>query len=69
MSSQRLAGARLRAWRDRARKTQQDVADVLGVDKSFVAHMEAGRHRPSGVVAFALQRLTGISAEVWFKAA
>lgn len=40
-------GDRFSAWRDRNRKTQKQVADLLGVDKSTVAHWESGRKKPN----------------------
>ena len=67
--TQKTAGQQLREWRDRARKTQAQVAEFLEVDKSFVSYLESGTHRPSLENAFRLQRLTGIPAEAWINKA
>ncbi|QNO17854.1 helix-turn-helix transcriptional regulator [Caproicibacterium amylolyticum] len=37
----------LKLFRQRAGKTQKDVADELGIDKSTYAHYESGRRTPS----------------------
>ena len=66
---QQTAGQRLKDWRGRAKWTQQQVADAIGVDNSFVSHLEKDAYRPSLETAFRLQRLTGIPAEAWINKA
>lgn len=39
-------GNRLKCLREKENKTQQDIANILGVDKSTYAHYESGRRTP-----------------------
>lgn len=40
-------GARLRAWRERAGLTQQQLADLLGTGPSFLSRLERDIHSPT----------------------
>jgi DNA-binding XRE family transcriptional regulator len=41
---------RLRRWRKAAGLSCAALGELLGVDRSNIAHWEAGRYRPSGVI-------------------
>lgn len=46
-------------WRKAKRLTQSEAARVLGMDRSTLAHLEAGR-APGGQTAVKLHRITGV---------
>jgi transcriptional regulator with XRE-family HTH domain len=56
-------GARFRQARERARISDQWVADKLGVNRTTVGYWERGRSFPSVEHLTALLRLYGISAD------
>lgn len=56
-------GKRLRAAREDAGLSQQDVADRLGIYQSTVAFMEKGRRDVSALELVQLARLFGMTAD------
>ncbi len=60
-------GARLRKWRESAKRTQKDVADVLGVKQPTVSEYEHGSRSPTERTRRAIEKLTGgaICAHEW----
>ena len=51
---------KLKYYRTLTGKTQQDVADYLGIDKSTYAHYESGRRRPNPQNSIRLAKLLQI---------
>jgi len=49
--------------------TNQALAELLGVDASYVSRLRGGRRRPSIQVAAKLEELTGIPAKAFAGAA
>lgn len=46
--------------------TQQQLADLVGINRSAIAHFEAGRIKPSLPVAFAIARILNFTIEEMF---
>ena len=46
--------------------TQQELADLTGITRSFLANLETGRYSPSLRVAFALSHAVGRKVEDLF---
>jgi len=53
----------LRSKREALGLTQQALADLIGVDRTAVAHIEAGRSMPSAQVLIRLCRALQLTAE------
>lgn len=49
--SQRVNGRAIRAIRERGGQQQTELASAAGIDRAYLAHIEAGRRQPSVVVA------------------
>lgn len=47
MMTRAKLGARLRLWRERARLTQEELADRTGLVASWISHYETGRRYPT----------------------
>jgi len=54
-------GRRLRELRQRAGMTQQALADVVGIDRSFISDVETGRHSIAVDRAYAVAAALGVS--------
>ena len=57
------AGARIAAWRKSLDWSQQRLAGVLGVSRSYLGDVEAGRSEPSGAMLTAITSKTAASAD------
>ena len=59
------AAKRLRQWR--GKRTQQEVAELLGVEQGRLSKLEAGKRVPGLALALKIQALTGglIPASAW----
>jgi putative transcriptional regulator len=57
---------RIRSLRTAANLTLESVAEAVGVDRSAVAHWEAGRNKPRADVLPRLARVLGVSVGVLF---
>lgn len=53
---------KLRDWRSKQGKTQQDVADEAGLTKATISRIETGGQRPTLDTAAKLSAITGIPA-------
>ena len=49
--AQRVNGPAIRAIRERGGQRQLDLASGAGIDRAYLAHIEAGRRQPSAPVA------------------
>ena len=58
-------GPALVAWRSKNGVTQRELGIKIGVNDQMISNYEMGRNTPSLVTAFALERVTGIDAELW----
>ncbi|PCE19692.1 helix-turn-helix transcriptional regulator [Staphylococcus pseudintermedius] len=58
-----MAKLSIRALRVNNEKTQQDVADILGVSKPTVIKWEKGEVEPKGLVIYALAKLYNVEIE------
>lgn len=54
---------RLIAARRAANLTQQQLADLINIDRSYYAHIERGARRPSLVVALKIAQVLGKKVE------
>ncbi len=54
-------GRRLRELRQRAGMTQQALADVVGIDRSFISDVETGRHSIAVDRAYQIAAALGVS--------
>jgi len=59
-----MAGAGLRAIRDKAGMTQQQLADHLGVHYTSVASWESGRNRPSRNNVLLIEEVFGLDGQL-----
>ena len=59
-----MAGAGLRAIRDKAGMTQQQLADHLGVHYTSVASWESGRNRPSRNNVELIEEVFGLDGQL-----
>lgn len=59
----------LRAWR--GDRTQVDIGDKLGIDSTWVSHLEAGRRRPNLELAAKIAAVTdgAVPALSWLEPA
>ena len=55
-------GKVLRAFRDRKGISQEDLAEVAGLDRSFVSLVERGIQTPNVVVLLKISEVLGVSA-------
>lgn len=55
-------GARLRAWREQAGLTQQQLADALGTGPSFISRLERDVHSPTVDMLCRLAEALGVDA-------
>lgn len=46
-------------WKDIHNLSNMELAEMLGVDPSYVSHIKAGRRRPSPEIAKIIERETG----------
>lgn len=61
-----MRGERLAALRREAGLTQQELADVVGIDQSSLSRMERGRHGMVEVVKVRIADALGVEPErVW----
>ncbi|GAA2628487.1 peptide deformylase [Actinomadura fulvescens] len=58
-------GAALTSWRTRRRMTKQALATAMGYDRTYVSHIEAGRHPASADVARVADQVLGAGGELW----
>ena len=58
--------ASLCEYREQRGLTQQQLADLVGVNRSAIAHFEARRIKPSLPVAFAIARALNFTVEELF---
>ena len=58
---------RIRVGRAEGRKTQQQLADAVGVSRQTINAVEAGRFVPSTVLALKIARCFGKSVETVFQ--
>ena len=63
LSLLRAFGVVVRARRRALDMTQQALASVSGVDRSFIARIETGKHQPSLTVIFGLARGLSMSPQ------
>lgn len=56
-------GRRVRAAREKASLTQEQLATALGLTRSSVANIEAGRQRPLLHITAAVAEATGVPAD------
>ena len=55
----------LRTWLESTGTTKADLAERLGLDRSYLTHLTAGRRVPSLRVAYALADACGIDPRTW----
>jgi peptide deformylase len=58
-------GAVLTRWRNQRRMTKQALAAAMGFDRSYVSHVESGRHRPSADFARKAESTLSAGGELW----
>jgi peptide deformylase len=57
--------AALTNWRTRRRMTKRVLAEAMGFDRSYVSHIEAGRHRASAAFARKAETTLNAGGELW----
>lgn len=57
--------ARLRAWIERTRMTQQEAAKLLRFHEAFLSQILGGHRRPGLKNAVRIERVTGIPVTAW----
>ena len=57
----------LKAIREDARMTQQELADKIGVRREAILHLENNRYNPSLEMALKIARVFGMSVEDIFR--
>jgi transcriptional regulator with XRE-family HTH domain len=57
--------ARLRALRDAARMSQQDLADASGLSRPYLARLELGQQEPGWAVAVQLAEALGVPTDAF----
>lgn len=55
----------IRKWRERNGVSQRELAQRLAISATEISDYEAGRRVPGLARAFALERVTGVDAELW----
>lgn len=65
MSIESNPGAALRARREALGLTQEQLAERIGVHRTHIVHIEAGRRRATLDIAVALRRELGLDESVW----
>jgi peptide deformylase len=65
MAAQEPFGQVLAGWRARRRLTKQALAEALGFDRSYISHVEAGRHQPSADFARKAEAALNAGGQVW----
>jgi transcriptional regulator with XRE-family HTH domain len=65
MAEQEPFGRVLAEWRARRRLTKQALADAMGFDRSYISHVEAGRHHASADFARKAEAVLNVGGEVW----
>jgi len=50
---------KLSEWQKNKRKTDIEIAGIVGVHRSYICHIKAGRRIPSPRVALAIEQATG----------
>lgn len=58
-------GGAVTRWRCRRRMTKQSLATAMGFDRSYVSHIEAGRHRASADFARKAESALSAGGELW----
>lgn len=58
-------GEVLSQWRGRRRLTQQTLATVMGFDRSYISHVESGRHPASADFARKADAALDAGGEIW----
>lgn len=61
----KAAATQLREWIERRGIQQNEAADILGIDQSFVSHILSGRRTPGLRRAVKIERITGIPVSSW----
>lgn len=51
VARQRVNGTAIRALRERSGQRQIELAQLSGIDRAYLSHIEAGRRQPSAPVA------------------
>lgn len=67
MEDSKKLGNNLKAIRVGKNITQSDLADVLGVDKSFVSNIENGKNNPTLSTISSLAKALGVTVDELFK--
>jgi peptide deformylase len=65
MTDHAVFGVVLASWRERRRLTKQALAEEMGFDRTYVSHIEAGRHRASADFARKAETALNAGGEVW----
>jgi transcriptional regulator with XRE-family HTH domain len=59
----------LQDWMDRrfggVHGQQTQAADLLGIDRTYLSQLLAGKRQPGLTTAVSIERLTGIAIEAW----
>jgi peptide deformylase len=58
-------GPALTRWRGRRRLTKKALAAAMGFDRSYISHIEAGRHRASADFARKAESILNAGGELW----
>ena len=67
MEDSKKLGNNLKTIRVSKNITQSDLADVLGVDKSFVSNIENGKNNPTLSTISSLAKALGVTVDELFK--
>lgn len=49
---------KLEDWQIKNKKTNRELASLLGIDVSLISHLKAGRRNPSSSLALRIEKLT-----------
>lgn len=55
----------LRAWLDRSRKQQKDLAAELGITDSYLSQVLSGIRRPKLEILIRIESVTGVPVSSW----
>jgi transcriptional regulator with XRE-family HTH domain len=61
----KTAGDELRAWMERTGRSYDEVAETLGISKSYISNLLTGGRTPSLALAIRIAAVTGVPVSLW----
>ena len=59
--------SRIHVYRATRRMTQQELADLVGVSRQTIMHLERSRYNPSMLLAYSIAQVFGVTIEDLFE--